>query len=295
MELLQLKYFRSVAECGKINTAAAELYISPPALSASISRLEKELGVRLFDRTNNRITLNEQGEIFLMYVNQIFNNLESSRIDIENSLRGRSATIQIASTMSDLWMELIAAYSDAYPEITLSLTALKIPQLSSVDLFKQYSFLLAESGLKQDALDSAVLFCDHPLVMLPRTHPLAKRKKIELHELENEVIFLPMAEQSLNKQLRKTFQDHGFTPKRANEFSFSVCQYMVANGRGISFTTQYTQHTIGRIKCIPLSDKKSRWEQCLYWNKNREFTPEELAFKDFVVQFYQNTHQKTSG
>ncbi len=67
---------------------------------------------------------------------------------------------------------------------------------------------------------------------------------------------------------------------------------MVANGRGISFTTQYTQHTTGRIKCIPLSDKKTRWEQCLYWNKNREFTKEELAFKDFVVQFYQDTHQK---
>lgn len=69
MELLQLKYFKTVAEIGKISDAAQALFISAPALSTSVSRLEKELGVKLFDRTNNRVILNRQGEIFLRYVN----------------------------------------------------------------------------------------------------------------------------------------------------------------------------------------------------------------------------------
>ena len=64
MELQQLKYFKSVAAIGKISDAAESLYISAPALSTSISRLEKELGTKLFDRTSNRITLNAQGQIF---------------------------------------------------------------------------------------------------------------------------------------------------------------------------------------------------------------------------------------
>lgn len=69
MELLQLKYFKTVAELGKISEAAKALYISTPALSTSISRLEKELGVQLFDRFAKRIELNSQGELFLRYAN----------------------------------------------------------------------------------------------------------------------------------------------------------------------------------------------------------------------------------
>ena len=45
MEMLQLKYFKAVAEMGKISAAAESLFISPPALSAAISRLEKDLGM----------------------------------------------------------------------------------------------------------------------------------------------------------------------------------------------------------------------------------------------------------
>lgn len=65
MELLQLKYFKKVAEVGKICDAAEALFISAPALSAAVSRLEKDLGMPLFDRGNNRITLNQQEKIFL--------------------------------------------------------------------------------------------------------------------------------------------------------------------------------------------------------------------------------------
>ena len=57
MELQQLKYFKAVADIEKISQAAESLFVSAPALSTSISRLETELGVPLFDRANNRIRL----------------------------------------------------------------------------------------------------------------------------------------------------------------------------------------------------------------------------------------------
>jgi DNA-binding transcriptional LysR family regulator len=82
MELIQLKYFKTVAQTGKISDAAQALFISAPALSTSISRLEKELGVQLFNRTNNKIVLNRQGKIFLKYVNQIFSDLESAKKEL---------------------------------------------------------------------------------------------------------------------------------------------------------------------------------------------------------------------
>ena len=86
LELQQLKYFKAVADIGKISEAAEALFISAPALSTSISRLEKELGVQLFDRTNSRITLNAQGLILLRHVNQISDTLEDAKQELQQSL-----------------------------------------------------------------------------------------------------------------------------------------------------------------------------------------------------------------
>lgn len=64
MEILQLRYFLTVAELQNITKAADVLYITQPALSRSISRLEANVGVPLFDRMGTRISLNKSGEIF---------------------------------------------------------------------------------------------------------------------------------------------------------------------------------------------------------------------------------------
>lgn len=85
MKLTQLQYFKAVAETGKISLAAKKLYVSAPALSISIANLESELGVKLFDRTNNRIVLNEHGKIYLSYVNQILGDLDQAHQKLQQT------------------------------------------------------------------------------------------------------------------------------------------------------------------------------------------------------------------
>ena len=84
MKINQLYYFKTVAELGKISLAAKKLYVSPPALSIAISNLERDLGVRLFERSNNRILLNEQGRVYLEFVNQILDDLEKAKQTVIN-------------------------------------------------------------------------------------------------------------------------------------------------------------------------------------------------------------------
>ena len=62
MELRQLQYVIKIAECGTMLKAAQELYISQSGLTRSLKTLEKELGMELFDRINNRLILNEYGK-----------------------------------------------------------------------------------------------------------------------------------------------------------------------------------------------------------------------------------------
>ncbi len=79
MKLTQLQYFKTVAETGSISLAARKLYVSAPAVSIAIANLENELGRKLFDRSNNRIILNEQGKLYLSHVNQILEDLDSAK------------------------------------------------------------------------------------------------------------------------------------------------------------------------------------------------------------------------
>ena len=144
MELLQLKYFKTVAETGKISAAAEALFISAPALSTSISRLEKELGFPLFDRTHNAIRLNRQGQIFLRYVNQVFATLDCARMEMRQSMLLQGQHVSVATLSANVWIDLIAAFSQEYPHFTLSCTSLRLSQFAASGLGPQYSFLLAE-------------------------------------------------------------------------------------------------------------------------------------------------------
>ena len=79
MKMTQLLYFKTVAEDGRISVAAKKLFVTAPAVSISISTLERELGVPLFDRVKNRLVLNKYGQIYLQYVNQVFDDLDKAK------------------------------------------------------------------------------------------------------------------------------------------------------------------------------------------------------------------------
>ena len=128
---------------GKISDAAQALFISAPALSTSISRLEKELGVQLFDRTNNKIILNQQGQLFLRYVNQIFTNLDCAKTELRQSVMHQGQHVSIASVASTQWVDMITAFSQEYPHFSLLCTSVNRMELANSGLSAQHSFLLA--------------------------------------------------------------------------------------------------------------------------------------------------------
>ena len=194
MELQQLRYFKAVAEVGKISDAAESLFISPPALSTSISRLEKELGAQLFDRTNNKIILNTQGKIFLKYVNQVFGCLESAKQELQHSLLQQGPHISVVSLNSTMWVNLIAAFTSEFPKYTLSCSSITLEGLAAEGISNQHSFLLAyESDIPMayaDKLDSVFLFETYPAVALHKDHPLAQESEIDIRMLADERIFM---------------------------------------------------------------------------------------------------------
>lgn len=77
MDLLQLQYFCTIAQYENITKAAKALFVSQPNLSTSLSRLEDDLGVKLFDRRRGKVSLTANGQLFLDYAERVLNELNA--------------------------------------------------------------------------------------------------------------------------------------------------------------------------------------------------------------------------
>lgn len=290
MELLQLKYFKAVAELGKISTAAETLYISAPALSTSISRLEKELGVQLFDRFAKRIELNQQGEIFLRYVNQMFDALECGKKELLQNAIQQKKHIRVATTTSSLWMDLITEFSQSCPQYTLSCTNLNLDKLSLGFLSAEYAFVLAaEEDIpvsSTDDMESILLFEDRPAVMVHPDHPFAARAAVDIQELAQQTLFLPMQGTAQYERFVKFFVANGVTFPNATSCSYQFYRNLVEEQMGIAFSTEHTGRIDRSNICyVPINNICPPWKMKLYW-RNRQLTEDEMAFKTFVKDFY---------
>ena len=286
MELTQLKYFKAVAKTEKIASAAQELFLSAPALSASIARLEKELGMPLFDRTGNRVFLNEQGKIFLRYVDEVFDALERAETELRHSMLHHQRHIWLAITDSNLWLELIAAFVQEYPQYTLTCVT------PSSDDYARRTFLLAEEtdAAKEntDEMECVHLFRDEPALLLHPDHPLAGMERIDVSLLRGETIFFPAQGIPGRERLLRLLRDNGVDPASTNACTYAICKTMVQQNLGVAFTTQRIgPANSGTLRVVPLANGSVPWVMNLCWRRDHRMTPAEESFRDFAQRYYQ--------
>ncbi len=295
MDIQQLKYFKAVTETGKISEAAESLFISAPALSTSISRLEKELGFQLFDRTNNRIILNHQGQIFLHYADQILANLTAARREMKQSLLHNNMHISISNINTTMWVNLIAAFTSEYPQFTLSCASISLSALKHDGVSALHSFFLAaENEIPPEIsneLDSIFLFESKATVMLHKDHPLVNRPVLRITDIINERLLMPQPDLPLYQRLVKLFELHNLPLTTNSSYSHMVRQEMVKKNAGISFISLHPDHTpLPNVCYIPIEDPFGVWDMRIYWRKDHVLTKEETIFKDFVAQYFRLLH-----
>lgn len=290
MELQQLKYFKTAAETEKISAAAEALYLSAPALSTSIARLEKELDTTLFDRTGNRIVLNEQGAILLRHVNRIFDELEEAKAELQQS-RQKSQHISMATVSSAQWVDLISAFTQEYPGMPISCASLKFSHLAEGGLPAEFTFLFAAEDALPEAYASQMhkipLFEDYPVIVAHKDHPLCRQPSVDIQDLEQETLFLPMSGYSLYAHLTALFESSGLPFPSGNSYPHLVCQQMAAEKRGIAFASAHTARIpASNLQYVPIRSTGKLWTAYLYWKKNRKLNRNEQIFKTFVEKYY---------
>lgn len=145
MELLQLRYFCALAESQHLSNTAKKLMIAPPSLSLTISKLEAELGVKLFNREKRTIYLNENGRLFYSKIKQSLELMDDAVREMNEIRHQTDNTIRIALTSPLIWNQFFQEFQLSYPDIRLDSTVISLDELNSSDF--KYDFLWGMAGI----------------------------------------------------------------------------------------------------------------------------------------------------
>ncbi|MDN3018177.1 LysR family transcriptional regulator [Paenibacillus sp. BSR1-1] len=289
MELLQLKYFQTVARLEHMTRAAEELKIAQPSLSKTISRLEEDLGVPLFDRANRQISLNAFGRLFLERVDRAFLELNEGKREIVELAERSQNQITLAVSIPRVLPDLLSSFLKQSPDVkfqqVLESTSSMKRQLEKAEI----DFCISSMPMEGDELVWEPLITEEIYLIVPSHHRLANRERIYLYEVKEEP-FISMNTGYGFRNLTDEFcRQAGFVPTIAFEGDEpGVIGDLVRQGLGIAFVPGLSW--VNNLN--PFSHKLQIIEpNCqrtigLGWSKRRYHSDAAKQFRQFVIDYF---------
>jgi len=248
MELRHLRYFVAVAEALSFTKAAEKLRLAQPSLTRQVRNLEDEMGVKLLDRSNNRVVLTEAGRLFLFDSKKLLAQCAESVAAAQRMNRGESSDLNIgyvANIHYGLLPATLGAFRKLRPGVALNLFDMtSAEQFLALDSRKiDLGFVGLPPALSGHALLSECVARDTMLVAIPVGHPLAKNPKLKLADLAPQ-FFIGRSTKTYpgaREWLTETCQEAGFTPRILQEAdSEPILMQFVADGLGVALLPEQT-------------------------------------------------------
>jgi len=293
--LQQLYYFRELAQNPHLTHTAQKLYITQAALSNTISSLEKQLGVKLFERAGRGLRLSRAGEVYYESVSQALELLETGRARIDGLLREQEEKLVFASNNSIVWAELIRDFQKKHEGCSVRQVNCIDPEQTR-DMLMNWQVDFAIAGITDFAmtgLEFQIFREEHVGICLPADHPLAGRERIFLKELSGEKFINLPAEHPFQRYCDKLLQETGVEVEVVMESDYRMSTPLIESGVGIALTTysaylQSASFLGGRTVCIPLEDGVEPRSIALVWNPNRPLNHAARAFREFIPGWENN-------
>jgi DNA-binding transcriptional LysR family regulator len=287
MQLRHLLYFTTVAQELSFSRAAEALHVAQPAISQQIRALERQLGVRLFDRTGKRVMLTQAGEALLPHARRILAAVEAATAEVRElgQLQQGLALLGAAPTVSAyLLPPILAGFRLAHPQLDVRLL-----EAGTEGLVRH---------LNDGALDLAILVCgDLPpvieatplldeayLLAVSAGHPLAGAGCVALAEMAAEPFVLFPPGFKLREVTLAACRQAGFEPRVALEgASLPSTLGFVSAGLGVALLPELAVAHAPGVRGLAVTDQNLRRTLALAWRKGHFFSPAARALREFVV------------
>ena len=250
MELRHLRYFVAAAQLGSFTAAGRSLHVAQSAISEQIADLEQELGGPLLERGQRRLRLTAPGDVFLAEARRI---LETSDRAVEltrRSMRGQVGTLSVGFFLwgaGGFFPRIIREYRKLNPGIRLSLSEMQAPaQMEALTSGKiDVGFTRPLEPPFDTRLREDLLYQDPIVAVLPRTHPLAGNRKLQLAQLAGEPFVINDRANAprLHDSILALCAGAGFSPNIVNASAmWSGVLTLVESGEGIALVPSGVRH-----------------------------------------------------
>lgn len=290
MELLQLKYFQTVAYTEHISKAAKQLNIAQPSLSLTIKRLEDELGSTLFERKGRNIQLSSSGKILLKHVNRIFTEIENAQMEIKSEEHDISNTIKISIANPRLLIGLISAYINRYPESKIHQEiGVKSEILTSL---KKGDIDLGMAGLpiQDEEIESRVLVNEDIVLALPINHKFAGKSEISLSKVANESFISLANNEEYSAFTKNLCKNAGFVPNNIFEVDSYLLVEIIKLGQGVALLPISVCRILG-LNFIKVADNSATFPVGISWLKDKLLSSTARNFRDFIISYYKENYE----
>jgi len=244
MNIEQLSTFREVVRLGSFSEAARALGISQPAVSFQIQRLEQELGVRLLDRSQRTVTPTTAGKRVLEFAAGTQDNYEAMLKELEQLREDIAGDLVIAaSTIPGEFIlpSLLAAFKQQNPAVVISVDVMDSQQVIDSVLNGKYETGFCGIIPENRTLAAIPIASDEIILIVPSSHPLAKRSSITPEELYGEHFIAREPSSGTRRTLEQHLEKAGIDMRKLTPHlilgSTQAVVNGVAAGAGIAFVS----------------------------------------------------------
>lgn len=294
MDLKQLQYLLTLAKHRNFTKASKALYISQPSLSSYVAKVEDDLGVTLFDRGTNPLTITYAGEIYMKGAGEIldaYRRLENRLSDISAHKIGRIRVALSSDRAAYMIPLILPKYRELHPGVTVQITpspSAQIPELlldNQIDL----AILPGGSGISQTLIRSDLYSEELVLVAgkeLIREEYLMEgvRDAVDIYHLEDIPLITLEPQHSIRSFVDHLFSSNGLRPNILMETSSLTSAYRLATaGLGAAIVPRMTLELIRGTQDTPvysLGSGGTTWKIVAIRRKDREAGQIE---KDFIT------------
>ena len=287
--LKPLRAFCQVARLGSVSRAAEALYLSQPAVTLQLQALERELGVRLLERSGKRLTPTREGELLYEMAKPLVEGLDGLAASFREQVRGLDAgELNVAagsSTILYLLPGIVDAFRQRHADVRLSLH--NVTGASGLDLLRSDAVDLAVGSMLDVPADLsyAPVYRFEPMLIMPPEHPLADKPDLKLEDLSPYGLILPPKRLTTYRLVDLVFQQNRVPYTVALEVGgWEVIKQYVAMGLGISIVTAICLTEADRQRLAARS--LARWfpsrSYGVVMRKGRLPSPQARAFMDLI-------------
>ena len=213
IEMRLLEILAAFSEEGTQAAAAEKLHISQPTLSSSMRKMEEEIGAPLFERTKNRMTLNENGQAAADFAGRILREEAAMRQHIQEMER-RKHTVSFALCSHSPIAKMTMAASQAFPDMQLNTVFCADTETMVQGLVNHlYTFTLTESPILNEQIYGFPCYAERLVALIPEDQPEANRASISLDELKEHQMLFFCNGGAWERYIRRKLKDGEFIPQ----------------------------------------------------------------------------------